>query len=48
MSTDNATWTTLGTQTIAGLSGTVLEGLAVTSHQNGTLCSVTMDAVTTS
>ena len=48
MSTDNTNWTTLGTQTIAGLSGTVLEGLADTSHANGTLCTVTMDTVTTS
>jgi glucose/arabinose dehydrogenase len=48
MSTDNSSWTTLGSQTIAGLSGTVLEGLAVTSHANGTLCTVTMDTVSDS
>jgi uncharacterized repeat protein (TIGR01451 family) len=48
MSTDNINWTTLGSQTIAALSGTVLEGLADTSHANGTLCTVTMDTVTTS
>ena len=48
MSTNNTNWTTLGSQTIAGLSGTVLEGLAVTSHANGTACTVTMDTVATS
>jgi regulation of enolase protein 1 (concanavalin A-like superfamily) len=48
MSNNGSTWTTLGSQTIAALSGTVLEGLADTSHANGTLCTVTMDTVTTS
>ena len=38
-SPDGTTWTAVpgSTQTVAGLTGTLLAGLAVTSHNNGTL-----------
>ncbi|MBV9100810.1 MAG: hypothetical protein JOZ46_01680 [Candidatus Dormibacteraeota bacterium] len=47
-STDNTTWHTLFTQTVAAMSGTVLEGLAAASHNSSALCTVTMDTVTIS
>ena len=47
-STDNSIWHVLFTQTIAAMSGTVLEGLAATSHNTSALCTVQMDTVTVS
>jgi hypothetical protein len=45
-STNNlGTATKLFSQTIAAMSGTVLEGLAATSHNTSALCTVTMDSV---
>ncbi|MBS1811906.1 MAG: PQQ-dependent sugar dehydrogenase [Acidobacteria bacterium] len=44
-STDGVTWTLLQTQTIPDLPGTVYIGLAVTSHNNGMLCTATFDNV---
>ena len=40
--------TKLFSQTIAAMSGTVLEGLAATSHNTSALCTVTMDTVSVS
>jgi hypothetical protein len=42
------TATKLFSQTIAAMSGTVLEGLAAASHNSSALCTVTMDTVTVS
>ena len=48
-STNNlATATKLFSQTIAAMSGTVLEGLAATSHNTSALCTVAMDTVSIS
>jgi regulation of enolase protein 1 (concanavalin A-like superfamily) len=44
-STDGATWTQVGTETIA-MGTTINVGLAVTSHSNGTLAAATFDHVT--
>jgi hypothetical protein len=46
-SPDGATWNLVpnSTVTIAAMAGSVLEGLADTSHNNGVLCTVTMDTV---
>lgn len=46
-SPDGSSWTPLaGSAVTLGLSGPVLAGLAVTSHNTSTLCTVTMDGVT--
>jgi hypothetical protein len=47
-SSDGVTWTLIrgSTITLNGLSGTVLAGLAVTSHNGGALSTVTFDTVT--
>ena len=45
-SNDGVTWSLLQTQTIPELPGTVYLGLAVTSHNNGTLCTAMFDNVT--
>ena len=47
-STDGVTWTALAgpTVTLANLTGPLLAGLAVTSHNNKKLCTVTFDSVT--
>jgi outer membrane protein assembly factor BamB len=47
-SPDGVTWTALSgsTLTLGGLSGTLLAGLAVTSHNGGALSTVTLDTVT--
>ena len=49
-SADGATWTPLAnsTMTIAALTGTLVEGLAVTSHDTGQLCTVTAPTFTIS
>ena len=46
-SADGVTWTLVpnSTITIGGLSGPLLQGLSDTSHNGGSLCTVTMDAV---
>ncbi|MBV8927614.1 MAG: hypothetical protein JO152_00635, partial [Mycobacteriaceae bacterium] len=46
-SPDGTTWTAVpgSTMVISGLSGALLPGLAVTSHNNGTLANVTFDNV---
>jgi hypothetical protein len=44
-STDGVAWTLVGSDTIA-MNSTVLVGLAVTSHVDGTLCTATLDNVT--
>jgi hypothetical protein len=45
-SPNGSSWTQMGpTVTIAALSGSVLEGMAVTSHNTGALCTVTIDSV---
>jgi hypothetical protein len=43
----NGTWTLVpgSTVTIRGMSGPLLEGLAVTSHNSTSLCTVVMDTV---
>jgi outer membrane protein assembly factor BamB len=48
-STDGVTWTAVprGTVTIGALSGPVLRGFAVTSHNNGKSCTATFDTVVT-
>ena len=46
--TNLSTATKLFSQTIAAMSGTVLEGLAATSHNTSALCTVTMDSVSVS
>jgi hypothetical protein len=43
-STDGTNWTTIGSQTIT-MSTTVYIGLAVTSHNDGTLCTATLDNI---
>ena len=47
-SPDGSTWTAVpgATVTLAGLSGPILRGLAVTSHNQGTGGTVAMDTVT--
>jgi outer membrane protein assembly factor BamB len=47
---DGATWTLIpnSTVTVASLTGSLLEGLAVTSHNAGALCTVQIDTVVTS
>jgi hypothetical protein len=49
-STDGVTWTPVpgSTKTMAGLSGAVLRGFAVTSHNTGQLSTVVMNSVATS
>jgi outer membrane protein assembly factor BamB len=49
-STDGSTWTLIpnSTVTVASLTGSLLEGLAVTSHNAGALSTVTIDTVVTS
>ncbi len=49
-SADNVTWTLIAnsTVTVAALGGSLLEGMAATSHNAGALCTVTMDTVATS
>ena len=46
-SADGVTWTPVAGSvvTLANLSGTLLAGLAVTSHNGGVLCTVTFDTV---
>jgi hypothetical protein len=45
-STDNVTWTQIGTsQVAASLTGTLLEGLAVCSHNTGALSTAVFDTV---
>ena len=46
-STDGTTWTAVpgSTQTVTGLTGTLLAGLAVTSHNQGTSSTVGFDTV---
>jgi hypothetical protein len=46
-SPDGVTWTLMpkSTVTIGAMAGSLLEGLAVTSHNSTTLCTVTMDTV---
>jgi hypothetical protein len=45
-STDGSTWTLLAGSTVTiAISGPMLEGLAVTSHNTTALCTVTMDLV---
>src|SRR5260221_8849925 len=46
-SADGVTWTPVAGSvvTLANLSGTLLAGLAVTSHNGGALCTVTFDTV---
>jgi hypothetical protein len=41
-STDGSSWTSMGSVTIA-MGTNVYIGLAVTSHNNGTLCTATFD-----
>jgi len=43
--TETAAWTLIGTQTIAGLPQPMHVGLAVSSHQDGTLATATFDHV---
>ena len=49
-STNGTTWTTVpgSTMTLANLSGSLLRGLAITSHSSGNPGSATFDTVTTS
>ena len=48
-SADGVTWTVIPGSTITlNLGSTLLAGLAVTSHNSGALCTVTMDTVVTS
>jgi galactose oxidase len=49
-STNGTTWTAVpgSTVTVANLSGTLLRGLALTSHSGGNLGTATLDTVTTS
>jgi hypothetical protein len=49
-SADGITWSPLpgSTVTLANLSGVLLAGLAVTSHNSGTLCAVTFQSVSLS
>jgi hypothetical protein len=46
-STNGATWTTVpgSAVTLSNLSGALLAGLAVTSHNSGVLCAVTFQSV---
>jgi hypothetical protein len=46
-SADNSAWTLVpgSTVTIGGLTGPLLEGLAVTSHNSGSLCAAVVDLV---
>ena len=46
-SADGATWTLIpgSTVTLSNLSGTLLAGLAVTSHNSGALCTVSYQSV---
>ncbi len=47
-SSDGTTWTLLaGSSMTLNMSGSILEGLAVTSHNTGTLSTVTFDTVST-
>jgi hypothetical protein len=47
-SADGVTWTLVPGSTVTlSITGTLLDGLAVTSHHAGTLCTVTMDGVQT-
>jgi outer membrane protein assembly factor BamB len=49
VSADGVTWTLIaGSTVILNITGNMLEGLAVTSHHAGALCTVTMDTVVTS
>jgi hypothetical protein len=45
LSMDGTNWTVVGTETIA-MPATVLVGLPLTSHNNGTLATATIDSVT--
>ena len=49
-STNGTTWTTVpgSTLTLANLNGSLLRGLAITSHSSGNPGSATFDTVTTS
>jgi hypothetical protein len=49
-STDGVTWTALAgsTITLASLSGSILQGMAATSHNASVICTVTFDSVATS
>lgn len=47
VSTNGSSWTQVGSETIAMPSGTLV-GLAVTSHNDGVLCTATFDNVTVS
>jgi hypothetical protein len=49
-SPDGVTWTTVpgSTVTLANLTGALLRGLAITSHSNGKIGTVTIDTVATS
>jgi hypothetical protein len=47
-SPDGVTWTLVPGSTVTlSMTGTLLEGLAVTSHNVGTLCTVNIDGVQT-
>ena len=46
-SSDGVTWTVIAGSTVTlNLGATILEGMAVTSHNGGAMCTVTMDSVT--
>src|SRR2546423_8185697 len=48
-SSDGVTWTPLaGSSITLNMSGSMLEGLAVTSHKTGTLSTVTFDTISIS
>jgi hypothetical protein len=49
VSADGVNWTLVAGSTVTlPITGSMLEGLAVTSHHAGALCTVTMDTVVTS
>jgi regulation of enolase protein 1 (concanavalin A-like superfamily) len=45
VSTDGASWTLVGTETIS-METTIYVGLAVTAHDNSALCAASFDSVT--
>ena len=48
VSPDGVTWTLIAGSTVTlNITGSMLEGLAVTSHHTGAMCTVTMDTVVT-
>jgi hypothetical protein len=49
VSADGVNWTLIaGSTATLNITGSMLGGLAVTSHKSGALCTVTMDTVVTS